>query len=215
MLIATCWDDGLITDFVLMSILEKYSVAASFAINIDMHQDRPTLNDHRSVEYGSRVSRGDLIAYNDYDVLNHTATHLQMDSVHLQVAQNDILNGKYRSEQFYSRDVVGIVWPYGISTLDTQKFAIQIGHRFGRTTPTDERAHSCSRWNAVPFASWRIDPARVIDSQIEYLILTGHTYEMKDIADWQMVDELYRTLSSDGRCRLTTLTKLMEQANAE
>lgn len=215
MYIATCWDDGLVSDLYLIEVLDRYSVTASFALNIDLHANNPTLNDHRSVEYGYRVSKDCLKEFVHHDVLNHTATHLQMDAVPLCIAQQDIMRGKDLLEQVCGHKVAGIVWPYGISTEATRNYAKMIGHTFGRITPSAGRKPSCEAWDVVPHFTWRTPPEIILEYGTEHMLITGHTYEMRTRDDWDAVTELYRTLATDNSCALVSLTRLVELASAK
>ena len=212
MLVATSWDDGLVTDFQLMKILEKYSATASFALNLGMHENEPSLNDKRYIEYGYRVGKKDLLAYEPFDICNHTFIHTQMDTTKQKAGRTSIRLGKERLEELFERVIAGIVWPFGISTEDTRDFAKNIGHVYGRTTPF--KPPNTELWDMIPI-SWRADPENIIKSDPLFVLFSGHTYEMQSQMCWDQVDEFYRILSTDPRCELISMTELAMKIHAK
>jgi peptidoglycan/xylan/chitin deacetylase (PgdA/CDA1 family) len=206
MFIATSWDDGLVTDLRLVSILEKYSANASFAINSRLHHTAPVLNDSRSSKYGFKLPFDDLMALSPYDICNHTSTHDQIDSIDEDRVESIIRNGKKELEDIFGKSVCGIVWPYGIFTKHSIHAAKMSGHTYGRTTSS--KGGCLNGWNITPI-NWRTDPQSVIDGGHD-AVTYGHTYEMLNQDDWELVERMYYTYSTDSRCTLVTMTQLME-----
>lgn len=212
MYVATSWDDGLITDLRLIQILEKYSAKASFSINSRLHQNTPTLNDPRYAEYGSKVSVADLLAFKPYDVCNHLSIHGQVNMLPPQEIELQLTHGKQDLEQIFGKKVLGVVWPFGVSTPEAVEIAQRTGHVYGRVTAAPARKSTLKLWNVVPI-SWRTKSEEVINAGQD-VVVAGHTYEMKSQRDWDLVDEMYRIYSTDTRCSLVTMTELLELTNA-
>lgn len=212
MLIATSWDDGLVTDLELIRVLERHSVRASFSINSRLHQNTPILNDPRYAEYGLKVAAPDLIAFEPYDICNHTSTHGQMDVLTPQFIESEIKDGKQDLEGIFNKEVSGIVWPFGVSTPESIEIAKMAGHSYGRVTSSPTREPTIKSWNVVPI-NWRTSPEEVINVG-QNVVISGHTYEMRDQSDWDLVNEMYRIYSTDERCTLVTMTELLEITGA-
>ena len=206
MLIATSWDDGLVTDLRLVNILDKYSASASFAINSRLHGRIPVLNDVRSGSvFGYKLTRLDLLALYPYDICNHLPYHEQINVVDDSRVLGIIEDGKKDLEDMFGREVPGIVWPYGVSTVLSNESARLAGHLYGRDAINNQPG--IDRWNIRPI-DWRVDPEDIIDRGCD-VVLFGHTYELAGECDWDYLDEIYRIYSSDHRCELVNMSQLM------
>ena len=216
--IATSWDDGLESDKQLLSVLDRVGVQSSFALTPSRYSARPIPNDIRSIEkYGSLLQRCDLGIYSRHDICNHTANHYEMprDTRNNQdIWRQEIVDGQDQLEQIFSRQIKGIVWPYGVSTPTVCKFAENCGHLYGRETNTRVKS-----WLSGKYTCWNLAAAHWKELSIEtvlsfpcsHLVVYGHTYEFQTKRDWEQIEEFYTTLSSDFRCRLVTLTDLAEE----
>jgi hypothetical protein len=210
MQIAISWDDGLVSDFPLMKILEKYSAPASFSLCFDYH-DVNKLNDHRYHKYGERVRKSDLIVYNDYDICNHTFSHTQLDAISYDEACLDIKRGKDGLENLFERQIDGIVYPYGLATDALREFARKIGHTYGRTTPSINKTPTASLWDLVPNGTWQSDLDLILAANPKFILLSGHSYELKTKRHWDLIDELYCTLATSSEFELVTMSELAKR----
>ena len=219
MKIAISWDDGLVSDFPLMKILEKYSAPASFSLCFDYHDDNK-LNDHKDdVEagchkYGERVRKSDLIAYNNYDICSHTFSHTRLDTISYDEACLNIKRGKDGLENLFERQIDGIVYPYGLATDALREFARKIGHTYGRSTLSINSTPTASLWDLVPNGTWQSDLDLILATSPKFILLSGHSYELKTKRHWDLVDELYYTLTTSPKFELVTMSELAKRMQA-
>lgn len=202
--IATSWDDGLVTDLKLIEILQKYNANCSFGINSRLHSNIRTNNDYRDIKYGVKLKKSELSHYCSYDIWNHTATHQQVDKLSNEDLVYELDTGKKDLENLFSKQVDGIIWPYGVYTINAVEIAKRTGHKYSRTTPDNMTRidKSC----IIP-VSWRTNVNSLLS--FEYISLSGHTYEIDEVG-WAYVDKLYETLTSDKRFVLVTLTEMAQ-----
>jgi peptidoglycan/xylan/chitin deacetylase (PgdA/CDA1 family) len=211
MQVATVWDDGLTSDFFLMAVLSKYGADASFALSPGVYKDRPTLNDHRSDEYGYRVTRDELEHYAPYDVCNHTYSHAQLDLLTADATFFEIDDGRKALEDIFQRPILGLVYPFGIGTPAARVAAQSGGHVYGRATPTARRSGGWACWDLVPTATWRVDVELLIESDWPFILLSGHTYEIRTREDQERVINLYRVLATAPEVKLITMSTLAKE----
>ena len=202
--IATSWDDGLTSDLKLIEILQKYDAKSTFGINSRLHSNVRTINDHRNTKYGTKVTKSELSNYLQYDIWNHTATHKQVDKLSNHDLEYELKTGKNDLEDLFQKEINGIIWPYGVYTINAMQIAEKTGHKYSRTTPNNRMRlnKSC----IVP-VSWRTSINYL--SAFRYVSLSGHTYEIDD-KDWIYVDKLYETLTLNKQFELITLTEMAE-----
>jgi peptidoglycan/xylan/chitin deacetylase (PgdA/CDA1 family) len=202
--IATSWDDGLVTDLKLIEILQKYNANCSFGINSRLHSNIKTSNDYRDKKYGVKLTKSELSHYGPYDIWNHTATHQQVDKLSNNEIEYELETGKKDLENLFGKEVDGIIWPYGVYTINAVEIAKRTGHKYSRTTPGNKARidKSC----IVP-VYWYTNINSLLT--FEYISLSGHTYEIDEVG-WAYVDKLYEILTSDKRFVLVTLTEMAQ-----
>ena len=208
MLIATSWDDGLVSDRPLLDILEKHNVRASFAIAPARHGFSTELNDHRDAKYGRLVLKSDLLMYQDHEICNHTRSHVDLQYASPSDIHRSIYDGKVMLERLFCRRIDGIVWPYGVYNNNCITAAQASQHVYGRGT-ADEWPH---RFNVTPVYNWkRFELHELLENNLSGVVLYGHTYELENVEQWEWLDRFYRDASADDRCQLVTLGEYAEK----
>jgi hypothetical protein len=210
MLIATSWDDGLVSDRPLLDILEKHGARASFAISPQRHQASEVPNDVRDKKYGMLVPKSDLWCYQEHEVCNHTANHVEAGIVAGLDLHRELHQGRLALEDLYCRGVDGIVWPYGVCSPSAIGLAQVTKHTYGRLTYLPKAQKFCS-FNVMPVLHWRAyELKELIELGGPGVVLCGHTYELVKSNDWDWLDRFYRDASTDDRCQLVTLGEFAE-----
>lgn len=210
MLIATSWDDGLVSDRSLLDILERHGVRASFAISPARHQAIEVLNDERDKKYGWLVPESDLRLYQEHEVCNHTANHVESGTVSDVDMFTELHQGKIMLEDIYCRGVEGLIWPYGVCSPGSISLAKTTRHTYGRLTHLP-KAQPINSFNLSPVVHWKAyTVGELIDSGMPGVVLCGHTYELTDPNDWVWLDRFYREAAEDDRCQLVTLGEYAE-----
>lgn len=209
-LIATVWDDGLTTDLQLLDILKQYHVRASFAFSPGVYAYKPTLNDSRSEAYGYRLSKSDLLKFQDHDICNHTFSHEDITLLTGQQASDQIRNGRTDLQRLFRQEVYGFVYPYGEWNSQSQLYVYAAGHKYSRVT-SQSRITGWSKDIAsgrvlVPDSGWQQEIAPYLDN--DFMLLSGHTYQMKSKEDWQHVAAFYDFLTGLRDTRVVTMTEL-------
>jgi hypothetical protein len=208
MLIATSWDDGLVSDRPLLDILERHGVRASFAISPGRHSLFKELNDYRDAKYGWIVPKRDLLMYQDHDICNHTQHHQDLQYASPSDIHRPIYDGKAMLESLYCRRIDGIVWPYGVYNNNCITAAKASQHAYGRGT-NDEWPH---HFNVTPVYNWKtFELHELLESKLRGVVLYGHTYELESSEQWEWLDRFYRDASADDRCQLVTLGEYAEK----
>lgn len=216
MLIATSWDDGLESDKRLLDILEKYQVRASFALSSQRYQKTAVPNDIRDVEsYGWLMPLADLKLYRPHDICSHTVQHREQTLLSQAQIYFDLYQSKLQLAEMFQQDIFGVVWPYGCSNELTKNIAKWVGYLYGRTTPHwSFFSWNLDFWDVVPLP-WHTELSTLLALASSYVVLSGHTYELHSEADWKRLDRFYRDASQDSRCRLVTMTELIQTIQKE
>ena len=211
MLIATSWDDGLVSDRPLLDMLQRHGVRASFAIAAARHRNAEVLNDERDEKYGRLVSKSDFKLYQDHEICNHTANHVESGTVSGPQMYLELHQGRVMLEDIYSREVNGIVWPYGVCSTGSISLAKTSRHSYGRLTHL-QKAQPSEDFNLSPVLHWKAhDLGQLIELGVPGVVLCGHTYELTEPRDWEWLDRFYQEAAEDDRCRLVTLGEFAKE----
>lgn len=202
MIIATSWDDGLISDYNLLKILNKYGIKASFALTTNRHNESILLNDVRSHQFGYLVPINSWHIYNNHDICSHTHSHIDVSKCDASTITYELQHSKLMLESIFNQNIDCIVWPYGVYTNESELIAADIGYKLGRTT----HKNGCDNtaFTIKPF-SYGINLDIVTGTN--KIILYGHTYE---IDNWDFIDDLYYKMMKNKKITLTTISELIK-----
>ena len=206
MLIATVWDDGLVSDFRLMDILDRYGATASFALSPGVYQEEISPNDHRG-GYGMRVAKRDLLRYGKYDVVSHGYCHVRLDTLPYEQMRNELLHSKARLEDTFERPITGLAYPGGYYNRLVQETAEETGYHYARAN-TPNPGHFDDQWAVRPVSWKNWKPA--YETRACALIM-GHTYELRTKADWTRIETLYRKWTTTPGVQLVSMTALAQE----
>ena len=202
------WDDGLAGDLRLIDILRKTGATAAFALSPSRHKKWRTVNDHRG-DYGELVSQVELKEFADFEVCNHTDTHVDLNKVGVEDTRREIVEGRKKLEDIFGREISGFCYPYGVHTPAALAVLRAEKVLFARTTQSGYFGHQdnlllhpTGRWNGV-------DLEKLADTASGRLILWGHTYELRSEHDWDKVRTMYNLLAQHPRVKLVTFEEMV------
>ena len=198
--VSIMWDDGLVTDLKLMEIARKYNLTSNFAISPARHSKYRKPNDSRG-NYGEIVSQSELKEFSDFEISNHTANHVELTKVSLEIAKKEINEGRSRLESIYGREIKGFCYPYGQYNLAIADILRNQDYLYARTTKTFKSSdplmlNPTCKWNEVYHE--------------EFVVLWGHSYE---IERWDEVNTLYKSLAENDNVNVITFEEMVRRQN--
>jgi peptidoglycan/xylan/chitin deacetylase (PgdA/CDA1 family) len=208
LLVATMWDDGLVTDLKLLDILRKKNATACFAISPSRHKNNRTSNDSRG-DYGLLVAKNELKEFADFEICNHTDNHIDLKKATPKTIENEIIYGRKKLEDIFERKINGFCYPYGeynktaIDILKQQKTAYARTTLSSQNQPKNRLLLSPShRWNELQLDS-------IFENSL--LIIWGHTYEFKNQFDWDRIEKMYELFTQHPNIQLISFEMLVRQ----
>ncbi len=194
------WDDGLVTDLKLIEILRELNAPAAFAISPNKHKASRTPNDLRGA-YGVCLSKSELSELADFEIVNHTANHVDLGKTSPEDTTREINDGRKALEDIFQRPIPGFCYPYGVHTPAALRVLQSEKYEYARTTQKG------GNYNLLlgPNGKWDEDINQLIDNE-ERLVIWGHTYE---IQEWSIIRDLYTILMS--RTKLVTFSELVKK----
>lgn len=198
-MIATSWDDGLMSDMPLLLILEQLGIKATFALTPGRYTASRRWNS--AAEYSKAVCIGleQLADYNHHDVWSHSNLHIRNNP---DVAA-DYITAKVELERVYKREISGLCFPYGDVSTEIIGAAKEAGYRWLRA---GRHTQSTLEGLIFPRCHWKDSPSKVRDTVKEhgYAVVAGHTYELSTLDDWRQLYNWYKELAAE----VTTLSDL-------
>lgn len=201
------WDDGLVSDLKIIEIIKKLGVKSTFAISPSKHKKIRVTNDNRG-NYGTLVSIEELKEFKDFEICNHGDNHLDLSKINQKQTEEEIVNGKKKLEEIFSKQIDGFCYAYGVFTFFAKKALSSIGTKYARTTKqgfsSKDRLllHPTLKWNQ--FNSDKL----IMNSN---LILWGHTYEIETKKDWNDIKTMYEYMAQNPEIKIIDFTEMVER----
>ncbi len=195
------YDDGVIYDEKLISIMDKYGLKGTFNLNSGLFGC-----DAR------HLPREQVLAlYKDsaHEVAIHGAKHLNLPAVSAGEAVADVIGDRIALEQMFSRTITGMAYPFG--TYDDRVVAMleACGVSYARTVISTERFDIPTDWLRLPATCHHANP-RLMELAEEFaaycpaknarrqppklFYLWGHSYEFNDHDNWHIIEDFAKKL---------------------
>ena len=208
--LALSYDDGIPADKRLVEVIDKYGIKCTFNICDSNIGSRGYLSEDEIRE---------MILAHGHEVANHGNRHMALGMVNAKDGLNDMLEGRRRLEQRFSRIITGMAYPDTCRKLVTQHDEIKaylqaLGIVYGRTVgnpnnefrmPTDWYAWepTCHHNHPQPL-EWfeefkQLDPdtCYCCDKDPRLFFVWGHSREFDQYNNWEVLEKLCER-ASDG-----------------
>jgi hypothetical protein len=212
--VATCWDDGVVDDIRLVALCRRYHVPATFNLGAGLFQHERTVYWHDRGKPVARLARDEVrVVYEGFDVANHGYLHQRLTEISPDAQLVEVMVGRAELEALLGREVLGYCYAYGANDATAREAVRAAGHLYGRTVEDSDAV-------VPPADAMQLDPSRHFladDFWEEYerqralggvFYFWGHSYELRDEADWADVEDIFARISSDpnaGWCRVVDL----------
>lgn len=203
MWVAQSWDDGVVDDIRLTSLLRGYAAPATFNLNLGLHQQQRSY----SWQYGDkeiwRLGLDELVeVYADFSIANHSLTHPYLTDLTMPDLQREIAESRRLLEDLLQQPVRGFCYPFGAYNALVQEVVRNTGHIYARTVievetllpSSDNFAFGVSCWFNHPQFWQRYEQAKAANSGF---LFWGHSYELVNESMWAELEHKIAAISSD------------------
>lgn len=212
--VATCWDDGVITDLRLVEMFRKYNVKATFNLNPGvMGPERiqsywiDNIEEYSRSYCGFRVgrlSRGDIAeVYQGFQVASHNMFHQKAGSIPDADFLKAALDARHILEDIVQHDCLGFAWPCGLTTPTTADLLRDAGFAYGRTTQYTDNVLDYEhplmlKSNCHYLDRQFINKFEKAKAENGIFYFWGHSYEMMDCEGmWETMERRIKYISED------------------
>ncbi len=211
MWVAQSWDDGVVDDLRLTTLLRQHQVPATFNLNPGLHQRQRSY----SWQYGDkeiwRLGQDELTTvYADFNIANHSLTHPYLSDLSAAAMQREVVDSRHLLQDWLQQPVTGFCYPFGAFTPAVKDAVGAAGHIYARTVlespallPIADRlelAVSC-HFNSPHF--WqRYAQAQAAQSGF---LFWGHSYELINEVMWADLEQKILAINADAAAEWTVL----------
>ena len=190
------YDDGVIQDVRLLSVMKKNGLRGTFNINTGLFSKEDVKDD------GRMSYRQVLELYQDPDceVAVHAYTHPHLELMSMPEITRQIYQDKEKLEEMFGCVVRGMAYPFGSYNETVIECMKAVGIGYSRTTVSTEGFRLPDDWMRLPATCHHNNPrltelgekflnskARVWDAPMMFY-LWGHSYEFDRNENWEKIE---------------------------
>ncbi len=192
------YDDGVVQDIKLVSILDKYGLKATFNVNTETFPDKPDNNPTRRM---TKKEMYDLYANSGHEVAVHTCTHPDLAALSENNITMEILKDRDTIEKTFGTIARGMAYPFGTYSDKVVDCMKACGIVYSRTTKSTFGFDMPSDWlRLTPTCHHNADNLMQLAKNFEELqlrgwdstklfYLWGHSYEFYNNNNWNVIEE--------------------------
>ena len=200
------YDDGVLSDCRLVSILSKYGIKCTFNVNSGLFPSEETVF---SSEHINRRMKGSeiLLSYpiELCEIACHGYTHPWLEKCDDANAVCEVMEDRKALENLLNRRVQGMAYPYGTYNDRIVEILRYCGIRYCRTVDETENFHMPSDWLRLSPTCHHNNP-RLMELAEQFLMdnhtpeprlfyLWGHSFEFNRHNNWYVIEEFAETMS--------------------
>lgn len=190
MAVTFSYDDGKINDVRLEKLFNKYGVKATFNLN------------SKNIGKEGHITEDDVRRFvkDGHEIAVHTFNHPFVETLAPQVMLAEILEDKKYLESLTDTVITGMAYPFGTYSETEKSVMRSVGIRYSRTVgeaefrlPGDflEWTPTCHHRRFSDVLSAPIKPHASV------LYVWGHSYEFREEADWELLEENVKKVANN------------------
>lgn len=197
------YDDGVMQDVRLASLLNRYGIKGTFNLNSGLmeiefewiHENGMTVK---------RLSRQAVAGlYDGHEVASHTLNHPYMSSLSRDEILREMTVDKRNLETLFGRAVAGFAVPFDYYDERIAECARQSGFAYARMSevtngycPWQDPFHwKCGFYHIMPGLREYVDGFLDSDEELALCQIVGHSYDLDALQLWEVTEGIFRRVS--------------------
>lgn len=221
--ITLSYDDGVVFDRKLMSILDEYGLKCTFNLNSELY----------AKETGERRLTEDeitaLYKNSPHEVAIHGAKHLPLAELSVEAVTREVISDRENLEKQFGRIINGMAYAYGSYSDTVVDILKNCGIKYARTTlstnnfeiPTDWlRLPSTCHHNAANLDVLTDEFLNIKESEHYWrnspklFYLWGHSYEFDDNNNWDIIENFAKKIGNRKEIWYATNSEIYDYIQA-
>lgn len=192
------YDDGVVFDRTLISILDKHGLKCTFNLNSELFAQETG---------GRRLTKDEATElYKDspHEVAIHGARHLSLGEVSPEVMTRDVISDRENLERQFGRIIKGMAYANGSFNDDVVETLKRCGVHYARTTVATNKFDIPTDWLRMPSTCHHtaVELDALTDEFLslkeggyfwgnspKLFYLWGHSYEFNDNDNWEIIEK--------------------------
>ena len=221
--ITLSYDDGVVFDRTLISILDKYGLKCTFNLNSELFAKDTG---------GRRLTQDEateLYANSKHEVAIHGAKHLSLADISSEAAIRDVIVDRENLEKQFGRIIKGMAYAYGSYNDTVVEILKNCGIKYARTTVATNKFDIPTDWLRMPSTCHH--SATNLDTLTDEFLsikessyywgnspklfyLWGHSYEFNDNNNWEIIENFAKKVGNREDIWYCTNGELYEYCKA-
>ena len=199
------YDDGVVQDVRLMSILNKFGLKCTFNINTGLFEEDghvfPKGQIHRRMSKREAV---ELYKDSGHEVAVHALTHPFLEQLPTNMVAYEVVEDRKNIEKLFGKITKGMAYPFGTYSDKVVDVLKDAGIVYSRTVNFTEKFDIPTDWLRLP-ATCHHDNPNLITLAKKFIedspqdapwlfYLWGHSYEFEINDNWHIIEEFSETI---------------------
>lgn len=219
------YDDGVIQDIRLMSILNKFGLKCTFNINSGLFAEEghvfPKEQTHRRLTQREVI---DLYKNSVHEVALHALSHPFLEQLPSNMAAYEIVEDRKNLEKLFNKITRGMAYPFGTYSDEVVDVLKNAGIVYSRTVKSTEKFDIPTDWLRLPATCHHNNPNlmtlahKFIEESTQrapwLFYLWGHSYEFDDNNNWHVIEEFSETIGANNAIWYATNIEIYDYIQA-
>lgn len=217
------YDDGVLQDFRLVEIFNKFNLKATFNLNSGIQsEDNFWMANGTAIRRINKSEIHDL--YKGHEVAVHSLTHPSLADLPRELIVEEVLKDKENLEELFGYSVRGMAYPYGTYNQTVIEVLRELGIEYSRTVHQHESFElpeeplewktTCHHKN--PKLMELADSFVNSDSgDLSLFYVWGHSYEFDLDNNWELIEKFCKQISNRSDIWYATNIEIIDYIKAQ
>ena len=200
------YDDGVETDIRMMEILDRYGIKCTFNLNSGLYAPEGTVYPAGTIHRRMSRSQIDAAYHAPHEISTHALTHPFIDRMPEARIAYEIVKDRENLEAEFGCIVRGHAYPFGVFDDRVVRILKDSGIVYARTVISSHRFDLPKDWLRLEATCHHNDPAlaQLMEKFLaddprpsaKFFYIWGHSYEFDQYNNWELLENLAKTLGS-------------------
>lgn len=197
------YDDGVLQDIPLVSLLNRYGLKGTFNLNSGLMREEFAWTHPTGAVIRRLPPQIAATLYEGHEVASHTVSHPYMEHLSDEELRYQLEQDKADLEQLFGREVLGFAVPFDHFSDRIAHCARQCGFAYARTSretysyrpPRDCFAWGAGAYHVMPGFRDFAEGFFHTEEELALCQIVGHSYDLDTENMWEQMDALFRRVA--------------------
>lgn len=216
------YDDGVTQDVRFVSLLNRYGLKGTFNLNSGMAENEFQWTHECGLVVKRLKTEALAPLYAGHEVASHTLSHPYMDSLSREEIMYQLSRDKANLERIFGREIKGFAVPFYYYSKLIESCVRDCGFRYARISEESRSflpQKDYFNWKATVFHcddsfEGLLQQFLETDEELAFFQLLGHSYDLDVENKWDLMEHIFRLISSREEILPMTTIELIDYLKA-